>query len=113
MDRRPTLLVLGGTTEATALVRRLAPHVGRELDLVTSFAGRTTRPTAPAGSVRIGGFGGADGLAAFLRSNPVDLVVDALHPFAAIMPFHAAEACERTGTDLVKLQRPPWTPNEG
>lgn len=113
MDRRPTLLVLGGTTEAVQLAQRLAPQVGPHLDLITSFAGRTARPTAPAGTVRVGGFGGVDGLAAYLRATPVDLVVDALHPFAAVMPFHAAEACARAGVDLLKLQRPPWTPVAG
>ncbi|HWJ60407.1 MAG TPA: cobalt-precorrin-6A reductase [Acidimicrobiales bacterium] len=113
MDRRPTLLVLGGTTEATQLVTRLAPFVGDQLDLVVSFAGRTARPTAPAGTVRVGGFGGVDGLEAYLRSTPVDLVVDALHPFAAVMPFHAAAACERAGIEVLKLQRPPWTVTAG
>lgn len=113
MDRRPTLLVLGGTTEATQLITRLAPHVGRNLDLVVSFAGRTARPSAPAGELRIGGFGGAEGLASYLRETPIDLVVDALHPFASVMPFHAATACEAVGRPLIKLQRPPWRPVDG
>ena len=107
------MLVLGGTTEATQLVEALAPHLGEHLDLVTSFAGRTAHPTAPAGRVRLGGFGGTDGLEAYLRSARVDLVVDALHPFAAVMPFHAAEACARAGIERLKLQRPPWTPVDG
>ncbi|MEO6627996.1 MAG: cobalt-precorrin-6A reductase [Aquihabitans sp.] len=113
MENRPILLVLGGTTEATALVERVTPRVGEDLDLVVSFAGRTTRPSAPAGTVRVGGFGGIDGLEAYLRATPVSLVIDALHPFAAVMPFHAAEACRRVGVPLLKLQRPPWAAAQG
>lgn len=109
MERLPTVLVLGGTTEATALVTGLAPQLDRRMNLIVSFAGRTGSPTAPAGAVRVGGFGGVDGLEAYLRAMPIDLVVDALHPFAAVMPFHAAEACRRTGVALLKLQRSPWS----
>ncbi len=113
MRRLPTVLVLGGTTEATALIEALAPRIGRDLDVVVSFAGRTTRPTAPAGTVRIGGFGGVDGLAEYLSSTPVDVAVDALHPFAAVMPCNAAEACRAVGVDLLRLQRPSWSTTDG
>lgn len=111
VHRRPTILLLGGTTEATALADALGPRVGVDLDLIVSFAGRTARPTAPAGQVRVGGFGGVSGLVDHLRSAPVDVVVDALHPFAAVMPFHAAKACHQVGLPLLKLQRPAWIPS--
>ncbi|HMQ25701.1 MAG TPA: cobalt-precorrin-6A reductase [Acidimicrobiales bacterium] len=113
MDRRPKLLVLGGSAEATALIARLAPRVGRDLDLTVSFAGRTKHPTAPAGEIRVGGFGGAEGLERYLRAERVDVLIDALHPFAGAMPFHARSACTNAGVALLKLQRPPWAPTSG
>jgi precorrin-6A/cobalt-precorrin-6A reductase len=63
--------------------------------------------------VRIGGFGGADGLAEWLRGNPVRAVVDATHPFAAVMTASAARAAQVTGAPLLRLQRPGWTAQPG
>lgn len=107
------IVVFGGTTEATALVTALAPRVGTDIDLEVSFAGRTAAPTAPAGRVRIGGFGGTDGLVDHLRANGVRAVVDALHPFASVMPFHLADACAQLDVPLLKLQRAAWAPVAG
>ena len=98
------LLILGGTAEAAALAARLAG----ELRVTTALAGRTEHPGPLAGAVRIGGFGGAEGLAAWLVEHEVDLVVDATHPFAAAISAHAAEACARLGLPRLRLQRPPW-----
>ena len=101
-----TLLILAGTGEAAALAERLAddPH----LAIVSSLAGRTKRPTRPTGEVRVGGFGGAEGLAAYLDARAIDLLVDATHPFAARMAANAAQACASTGVPRVKLLRPAW-----
>jgi len=62
---------------------------------------------------RVGGFGGAAGLADYLRANAITHVIDATHPFAAQMSRNAVEACERTGVPLIALARPAWTPGPG
>lgn len=93
--------MLGGTAEARQLAAAL---VADGLDVETSLAGRVAAPRLPVGRVRIGGFGGAAGLAAYLRR--VDVVVDATHPFAAGISANAAEACR--DVPLLRLQRPGW-----
>ncbi|MFF2655819.1 cobalt-precorrin-6A reductase [Kitasatospora sp. NPDC058032] len=106
------VLLLGGTTEARALASALA--AGRPAVRVTSsLAGRVAEPRLPAGEVRIGGFGGPDGLAAWLRAQRVDALVDATHPFAAAMSRNAAEAAAATGVPLLALRRPGWAPVPG
>jgi precorrin-6A/cobalt-precorrin-6A reductase len=110
MAGRRRLLVLGGTSEAAALVRALAT-ADRDLDVVTSLAGRTsTLPDLP-GTLRVGGFGGIDGLARYLEEAGVAAVVDATHPFAAQMPWHAEAACRAVGRPRLRLLRPAWTPS--
>lgn len=99
-------LILGGTTEASELARALDDRVG--LDVTTSFAGRTPSPRASAGRSRVGGFGGADGLADYLRRNDVDVLLDATHPFAARMRWHAAEAAVSAEIPRIRVERPPW-----
>ncbi len=96
------ILVLGGTAEARALAAALV-DLGH--DVTTSLAGRVAEPRLPAGQVRIGGFGGVAGLAAYARE--FDAVVDATHPFAARISAHAAEAS--TGVPLLRLHRPGWS----
>ncbi|RZU18419.1 precorrin-6A/cobalt-precorrin-6A reductase [Kribbella rubisoli] len=101
------VLLLGGTGEARTLAGLLTAE---GIEVVSSLAGRTTDARLPVGEVRTGGFGGADGLAAWLRDHPVDLVVDATHPFAATMTAHAVAATRETGVPLLVLRRPGWTP---
>lgn len=104
------VLVLGGTGEA----RRLAAVLVAEgVDVLSSLAGRVADPVLPAGEVRVGGFGGAAGLTAWLQEQPVAAVVDATHPFAAAMTASAAVAAGLTGTPLLRLQRPGWTAGPG
>jgi precorrin-6A/cobalt-precorrin-6A reductase len=106
------MLLLGGTSEASKLAEELSRE--RRVDLTVSLAGRTSRPmVAPHARLRTGGFGGVHGLIQYLREEAIDVVVDATHPFAAVMPFHAAEACEQAGVPLLKLYRPAWTPVPG
>ncbi|MEU3255176.1 cobalt-precorrin-6A reductase [Streptomyces sp. NPDC006997] len=102
------VLVLGGTTEARELAAVLAGRPG--VRVTTSLAGRVARPGAVPGEVRTGGFGGADGLAAWLRERRVDALVDATHPFAETMTRHAAHAAATTGLPAVVLRRPGWRP---
>ena len=81
--------------------------------LTVSFAGRTRTRVDMPGAVRVGGFGGIDGLVEYLRATRVDVLVDATHPFAATMPHHAAEACRVAGVAGVRVCRPPWTATDG
>ncbi|PPQ33740.1 cobalt-precorrin-6A reductase [Rhodopila globiformis] len=107
----PGLLILGGTTEGYALAAALVGAAG--LRVVSSLAGRTANPRLPAGACRIGGFGGPEGLAAYLRESRIAAVVDATHPFASQMGWNAAAACAATGTSLLRLERPAWQPGPG
>jgi precorrin-6A/cobalt-precorrin-6A reductase len=100
------VLLLGGTAEARALAKTLHPHV----DIVSSLAGRVPDPALPVGPVRIGGFGGVDGLRRWLQGEHIDAVVDATHPFAATMTAHAAEACGELHMPHLVLARPAWEP---
>jgi precorrin-6A/cobalt-precorrin-6A reductase len=109
----PRVLLLAGTTEATAVAATLGEQPPGTVELTVSFAGRTTAPSAPFGAVRVGGFGGTDGLVAFLVEHRIDAVIDALHPFAAVMPFHAAAACDRVDIPRVKVVRPAWQAVDG
>ncbi|MFI5491370.1 cobalt-precorrin-6A reductase [Actinoplanes sp. NPDC051859] len=99
------MLVLGGTTEGRELAARVP--------VVSSLAGRTSRPLLPHGEVRIGGFGGVEGLVRYLRAERISAVVDATHPFAATMTAHAAEAARVTGVPLLVLRRPGWSSQPG
>ncbi|TVR09185.1 MAG: cobalt-precorrin-6A reductase [Salinarimonadaceae bacterium] len=107
---RPNLLILAGTTEATALARAVAD---RGMTGVVSFAGRVARPLRQPLPQRVGGFGGAAGLAQWLRAEAITHVIDATHPFAAQMSRNAVAACAETGVALVALTRPPWEPVAG
>ncbi len=104
------ILLLGGTTEASRLARALCDA---GLEAVFSYAGRTDAPVAQPLPVRVGGFGGAEGLAAYLRGEGISHVVDATHPFAAEMSRNAIAACAETGIPLITLERPAWTPGPG
>ena len=102
------ILILGGTAEAAALAAELLAHAGGRIDLVSSFAGRVEGLRPPPGKVRIGGFGGVEGLAAYIRDEAIDLLVDATHPFADRMSRNAREAAERTGIPRLLYWRPSW-----
>ena len=104
------VLILGGTGEARRLATAL---VAEGVDVLSSLAGRVADPVVPPGEVRIGGFGGAAGLTAWLQEHPVQSLVDATHPFAATMTASAVAAAEATGIPLLRLQRPGWSPQPG
>lgn len=103
------ILILGGTREARELALRL---VMAGAFPTTSLAGATTAPAPPQGALRIGGFGRVRGLTDYLASNEFEALVDAAHPFAAQISAHAAEAASVTGVPIVRLERPPWEPQE-
>lgn len=98
------ILILGGTGEARTIAGRLHP----EFDIISSLAGRVPDPALPAGPVRIGGFGGADGLQEWLHDNHITAVVDATHPFAATISANAAKACGGLKVPHLLVRRPPW-----
>ncbi|ABC23783.1 precorrin-6A reductase [Rhodospirillum rubrum F11] len=101
-----SLLILGGTSEGYALAAALDSAPG--LRVISSLAGRTATPRRPAGACRIGGFGGIDGLGAYLATERIDAVIDATHPFASTMGWNAAAACDKAGVPLLRLERPAW-----
>ncbi|MER9054719.1 cobalt-precorrin-6A reductase [Mesorhizobium sp. M0904] len=105
------ILILGGTTEARQLAGKLAARA--DISVMLSLAGRTENPAAQGVPVRVGGFGGAGGLAAYLRQNKIDLLIDATHPYAAQISANAAEAARMTGVPIVALRRPGWEAVEG
>jgi precorrin-6A/cobalt-precorrin-6A reductase len=109
VSARP-VLILGGTGEARELAEAL--HAAG-VPVVSSLAGRVPHPRLPPGEVRTGGFGGVEGLSAWLRDHEPGAVVDATHPFAAGMAANAASACARTDVPLLRLERPGWAERPG
>lgn len=105
------VLILGGTTEAYDLARDLSERP--ELRVISSLAGRTGAPRLPHGELRLGGFGGAEGLAAYLRDHDIAAIIDATHPFAARMGWNAAQACAAARVPLLRLERPAWLQQDG
>jgi precorrin-6A/cobalt-precorrin-6A reductase len=99
------ILILGGTGEARELAAEL---VAAGVDVLSSLAGRVRQPRLPDGPVRVGGFGGAAGLAAFLCAEQITGVIDATHPFARAITASAAQAAAQVGVPLLVLRRPEW-----
>jgi precorrin-6A/cobalt-precorrin-6A reductase len=102
------VLLLGGTSEARALAARLHPDV----EVISSLAGRVPDPALPVGEVRIGGFGGVDGMRRWLVDSDVDAVVDATHPYAATITAHTSTVCDELGLPHLVLARPAWPPSD-
>ncbi len=100
------VLLLGGTAEASKLASLLAGQSG--IFAILSFAGRTKEPRTPKIPYRIGGFGGVEGLEAYLEAERIDVLIDATHPFAEQMSRHAVLAAARAKIPLVVLSRPAW-----
>ena len=107
---RTHLLILAGTTEATDLAKLVAEA---NISATLSYAGRVERTKPQPLPKRIGGYGGAQGLAEYLRAEKVTHVIDATHPFASQMSVNAINACRETGTHLCALTRPAWDSVDG
>ena len=101
------ILILGGTRDARDAAAALT---ARGYAVVTSLAGVTEQPLLPAGELRVGGFGGVDGMSKYLVADAISVVVDATHPFAIRISQNAHDACLRTGVPLLRLERPAWQP---
>jgi precorrin-6A/cobalt-precorrin-6A reductase len=102
------LLILGGTGEAAALARGALARFGDAIEVTTALAGRTRHPGPIAGQVRIGGFGGAAGLADYLVTHRIDRLIDATHPFAAEISNAARLACDQARVPRLLLVRAAW-----
>jgi precorrin-6A/cobalt-precorrin-6A reductase len=100
------LLILGGTGDAAELSAKVANISG--IEAIASLAGRTREPILPSGNVRVGGFGGATGLAEYLHQMQIDVLIDATHPFASQISLNAATAAREVGIPHLMLIRPPW-----
>src|SRR6202051_1319548 len=112
MEQTPMrVLILGGTTEASELARLLAED--RRFETTLSLAGRTLRPRTQPVRIRIGGFGGPDGLAAWLQQESIEAVIDATHPYADQISSNAVTACGRLTIPLATIMRPAWQPQPG
>ena len=105
------VLILGGTGDAAALAAKVSQIP--DVEVITSLAGRTQNPTAIAGSVRVGGFGGATGLSDYLRDRQINYLIDATHPFASQMSHNAAIATRDIGIPHLMLVRPAWEKQSG
>ena len=105
------VLILGGTTEASAIAAALAHDV--QMQPVLSLAGRTRAPVLPAIPARRGGFGGVDGLAAYLWEHGIGALIDATHPFAAQISRNAVAAAAVAGVPSLAVLRPAWAPCPG
>jgi precorrin-6A/cobalt-precorrin-6A reductase len=105
------LLILGGTGEALQLAQAVTEQFP-DLAVVSSLAGRTENPIMPPSKVRIGGFGGADGLTQYLIENRVSLLINATHPYAAEIGHNALESQRRANIPLLRLLRPAWQKEE-
>ena len=101
------ILLLGGVTEALAIARTLGP------EHIYSLAGVGRVPTDLACQVRVGGYGGFEGLAQFVRDEQISLILDATHPYAAQISQNAALAAQLSGVPCWALRRPAWQPQAG
>lgn len=108
---RRKVLILGGTGEGATLAEALNENGGWLV--ISSLAGRVANPRLPPGEIRIGGFGGPEGLADYLRRETIAAMIDATHPFARRMGWNAAAAAQTTGVPLLRLERPAWKPQAG
>lgn len=105
------VLILGGTAQASALAVRL--NGDARYDAILSLAGRTKNPLLPDVRHRVGGFGGSAGLADYLRTEAIDVLIDATHPFADQISANAVIAARETNMPLAIFTRPAWTPGAG
>ncbi|SCA58204.1 Precorrin-6A reductase [Candidatus Terasakiella magnetica] len=104
------LLILGGTGDAALLAKRAVDFWGPDLDIIVSYAGVTGhQPDLPC-QLRVGGFGGVEGLVSYLEEEGITHMVDATHPFAEKMSQHAFIAANKLKLPLVVLWREPWMP---
>ncbi|CAB3694411.1 cobalt-precorrin-6A reductase [Paraburkholderia rhynchosiae] len=101
------VLLLGGTGDALRIARELRPGD------VYSLAGLGKVPDDLPCAVRVGGFGGSEGMARYIEHEGIGLVIDATHPYAAQISANAAQASCSTRVPCWALRRPAWQPQAG
>ena len=106
------ILILGGTNEANKLANTIS-NTFSNVDVITSLAGQTKKPREIHGKVRVGGFGGANGLSDYIKSENIKLVVDMTHPFAEKISHNALTACRISQTERMVFSRPKWELPQG
>src|SRR5258707_2324422 len=111
MEPSMRVLILGGTTEASELAYLLADD--RRFEITLSLAGRTSNPRMQPVPMRVGGFCGVDGLAAWLQQQEIKAVVDATHPYADQISSHAVAPSRLLAIPLASITRPAWQPQPG
>ena len=101
------ILLLGGTGDALQIARCLGPSH------LYSLAGLGRVPADLQCQVRVGGFGGAQGLVGYITAERIDMLIDATHPYAAQISLNAARAAEQAGIPCWALRRPAWQAGKG
>ena len=98
------VLLLGGTGDALRIARQLGP------EHVYSLAGLGKVPEDLSCEVRVGGFGGSEGMARYIEDQRISLVIDATHPYAAQISANAAKASSAARVPCWALRRAGWQP---
>ncbi|MEX3762306.1 cobalt-precorrin-6A reductase [Paraburkholderia phenoliruptrix] len=101
------ILLLGGTGDALRIARHLTPRD------VYSLAGLGKVHDDLPCAVRVGGFGGSEGLQRYIEEEAIGLVIDATHPYAARISANAVQAARSAGVACWALRRPAWQPQAG
>ncbi|MBC04738.1 cobalt-precorrin-6A reductase [Thalassospira sp.] len=108
-SRPKHILIFGGTGDANRIAEDLLHEFGGDIRLQLSLAGRTSAPSLPDGvPVRIGGFGGPEGIISYVKSEQIDLVIDATHPYATEISHNVAQACHAVAMPCIQFHRPAW-----
>src|SRR5210317_1270054 len=109
--KKVRVLLLAGTSEAADIAKHLVRS--ERVNAIASLAGATRAPKDLGLPMRIGGFGGAEEFASYLKDESVDIVIDATHPFASKMTQRTARICGELGVKYLLVQRPGWVPEAG
>jgi precorrin-6A/cobalt-precorrin-6A reductase len=109
--KKVSVLLLAGTSEAADIAKYLVRS--KRITAIASLAGATRAPKDLGLPMRIGGFGGAEEFAAYLKDQNIDIVIDATHPFASKMTQRTALICGELGVKYLLVQRPGWVPEAG
>ena len=102
------LLLLGGTADARCIADTL--H-SKGLDIIYGIAGLVRSPTVLY-PVISGGFRQLGGFKHYLKATKIDLILDATHPYAAMISHKAVLAAKQTGIPCWRYHRSAWQQDE-
>ena len=103
MDRKP-VIIFAGTTEGRTISEYLASCKVPVTACVATEYGETLLTENEYLKVHAGRMDQEE-IAAFIREKGAELVIDATHPYAAVVSENVAVACEREQVDYVRLIR--------